>query len=207
MESGFTVESLLKEIKKTINKYETLVTNCEKNPTKKSMNELQQTKKKVEDKIKMVKSIIKTEEDNFMLSSYEDLSSELSKRVSLIAKKEGKNKEKSVLNDLFSSSNKQENTNQQNINLLEDEKESLRNAIKMSSEINSSLQDNNNELDSQGKVLSDSTDKVVKILQKIPLIEKMFGQIRYHHIKEKLIIGCVVGFVCLVLLYIIFYRK
>ena len=155
----------------------------------------------------MVKSIIKTEEDNFMLSSYEDLTSELNKRLNLIIKKEGKNKEKSTLNNLFSSSSKQENLNQHNINLLEDEKESLRNAIKMSSEINSSLQDNNNELDSQGKVLSDSTDKVVKILQKIPLIEKMFGQIRYHHIKEKLIIGCVVGFVCLVLLYIIFYRK
>ena len=207
MENGFTVESLLREIKKTINKYETLVTNCENNPTKKSINELQQTKKKVEDKIRMVKSTIRTEEDNFMLSSYEDLSSELNKRFNLIIKNEGKIKEKSTLNNLFSSSNKQENSNQQNINLLEDEKESLKNTIKMSSEIDNSLQDNNNELDSQGKMLNESSDKVIKILQKIPLIEKMFGQVRYYNIKEKLIIGCVIGFVCLVLLYFIFYRN
>ena len=58
----------------------------------------------------------------------------------------------------------------ENINYLDDEKTSLKNTVKRSTEINSSLNDTNNELDNQSKRLNESNEKVVKIVQKMPII-------------------------------------
>ena len=58
----------------------------------------------------------------------------------------------------------------ENINYLDDEKTSLKNTIKRSTEINSCLNDTNNELDNQSKRLNESNEKVVKIVQKMPII-------------------------------------
>ena len=207
MENEFTVESVLKEVKKSLNKYESIIKECETNPTKKKISEGESWKKKLDQKIKMVKTIIKNEEDSFMLESYEDMKNELNKRLTLILKKQEKNKEKNNFNELFSSSQKQDIGNLENINYLDDEQQSLKNTIKMSTEINSGLEDTNNELDNQSKSLNESSEKVVKTLQKVPIIGKMLGEIKYYKIKEKLIIGCVVGVACVFGLYIIFYRK
>ena len=209
MENDFTVESVLKEINKNLSKYESIINECEKNPTKKKMSEAELSKKKIEQKLKMVKTIIKNEEDGFMLESYEDLKNELNKRLNIVIKKQEKNNEKKNLNELFSTSSSEKNelSNIENINCLDDENQSLKNTIKMSSEINSSLQDTNNELDNQSKKLNESTEKVVKTLQKVPIIGKMLGEIKYYKIREKLIIGCVVGVACIFGLYIVFYRK
>ncbi len=207
MENDFTVESVLKEVKKSINKYESIIKECENNPTKKKISEGESCKKKLEQKINMVKTIIKNEEDSFMLESYEDMKNELNKRMTQILKKQEKNKEKNNFNELFSSSHKQEIGNLENINYLDDEQQSLKNTIKMSNEINTGLEDTNNELDNQGKNLDESSEKVIKTLQKVPVIGKMLGEIKYYKIKEKLIIGCVIGVACVFMLYIIFYRK
>ena len=209
MENDFTVESVLKEINKNLSKYESIINECEKNPTKKKMSEAELSKKKIEQKLKMVKTIIKNEEDGFMLESYEDLKNELNKRLNIVIQKQEKNNEKKNLNELFSTSSSEKNelSNIENINCLDDENQSLKNTIKMSSEINSSLQDTNNELDNQSKKLNESTEKVVKTLQKVPIIGKMLGEIKYYKIREKLIIGCVVGVACIFGLYIVFYRK
>ena len=207
MENEFTVESVLKEVKKSLNKYESIIKECETNPTKKKISEGESWKKKLDQKIKMVKTIIKNEEDSFMLESYEDMKNELNKRLTLILKKQEKNKEKNNFNELFSSSQKQDIGNLENINYLDDEQQSLKNTIKMSTEINSGLEDTNDELDNQSKSLNESSEKVVKTLQKVPVIGKMLGEIKYYKIKEKLIIGCVVGVACVFGLYIIFYRK
>ena len=207
MESDFTVESVLKEVKKNLNKYESIIKECENNPSKKKISEAESSKKKVEQKIKMVKTIIKTEDDSFMLESYEDMKNELNKRLNIVLKRQEKNKEKNNLNELFSSSQKQDLGNLENINYLDDEQQSLKNTIKMSTEINSGLEDTNDELDNQSKSLNESSEKVVKTLQKVPVIGKMLGEIKYYKIKEKLIIGCVVGVACVFGLYIIFYRK
>ena len=209
MENDFTVESVLKEINKNLSKYESIINECEKNPTKKKMSEAELSKKKIEQKLKMVKTIIKNEEDGFMLESYEDLKNELNKRLNIVIKRQEKNNEKKNLNELFSTSSSEKNelSNIENINCLDDENQSLKNTIKMSSEINSSLQDTNNELDNQSKKLNESTEKVVKTLQKVPIIGKMLGEIKYYKIREKLIIGCVVGVACIFGLYIVFYRK
>ncbi len=211
MENDFTVESVLKEIKKTLNKYESIIKECESNPSKKKISEAESSKKKLDQKIKMVKTIIKFEEDGFMLESYEELKNELNKRLNIVIKRQEKNKEKNNFNELFSSSSssthKNELGNIENINYLDDEHESLKNTIKMSSEINTSLQDTNNELDNQSKRLNESNEKVVKTLQKVPIIGKMLGEVKYYKIREKLIIGCVVGVALIFGLYIIFYRK
>ena len=209
MENDFTVESVLKEIKKTLNKYESIIKECENNPSKKKISEAELTRKKIDTKIKMVKTIIKNEEDSFMLESYEDLKNELNKRLNIVLKRQEKNKDKNNFNELFSSTSgqKKELENMENINYLDDEKTSLKNTIKMSTEINSSLNDTNNELDNQSKRLSESNEKVVKTLQKMPIIGKMLGEIKYYKIKEKLIIGCVIGIACVFGLYTIFYRK
>ena len=207
MENDLTVESVLKEVKKSINKYESIIKECENNPTKKKISEGESCKKKLEQKINMVKTIIKNEEDSFMLESYEDMKNELNKRIIKKIKKQEKNKEKNNFNELFSSSQKQEIGNLENINYLDDEQQSLKNTIKMSNEINTGLEDTNNELDNQGKNLDESSEKVIKTLQKVPVIGKMLGEIKYYKIKEKLIIGCVIGVACVFMLYIIFYRK
>ena len=210
MENDFTVESVLKEIKKNLNKYESIINDCEKNASKKKISEAESSKKKIEQKLKMVKTIIKNEEDGFLLESYEDLKNELNKRLNIIIKKQEKNKEKSNFNELFnSSSSAQKNDlgNMENINYLDDENQSLKHTIKMSSEINTSLQDTNDELDNQSQKLNESNEKVVKTLQKMPVVGKMLGEIKYYKIREKLIIGCVVGVALIFGLYIIFYRK
>ena len=207
MENDFTVESVLKEVKKNLNKYESIIKECEDNPSKKKISEAESSKKKIEQKIKMVKTIIKNEDDGFMLESYEDMKNELNKRLNIVLKRQEKNKEKNNLNNLFSSSQKQELGNLENINYLDDEQQSLKNTIKMSTEINNSLQDTNNELDNQSKRLDESNEKVIKTLQKVPVIGKMLGEVKYYKIREKLIIGCVVGVACVFGLYIIFYRK
>ena len=207
MESDFTFESVLKEVKKNLNKYESIIKECENNPSKKKISEAESSKKKVEQKIKMVKTIIKTEDDSFMLESYEDMKNELNKRLNIVLKRQEKNKEKNNLNELFSSSQKQDLGNLENINYLDDEQQSLKNTIKMSTEINNSLQDTNNELENQSKRLDESNEKVIKTLQKVPVIGKMLGEVKYYKIREKLIIGCVVGVACVFGLYIIFYRK
>ena len=49
-------------------------------------------------------------------------------------------------------------------------------------------------------------EQVVKILKKVPIIEQMFGKIKYHKIKEKLILGCVIGIIILLGIYLTFYR-
>ena len=208
MNNEFTVESVLKEVKKNLNKYESIMKECESYPTKKKLSEAEATQKKIEQKINMVKSIIKTEEDRFMLESYEDLKNELNKRLNIVIKRQEKSKENNNLNELFSSSSKKEEIgNIENINYLDEEQQSLKNTIKMSTEINNALEDTNNELDDQSKRLDDSSEKVIKTLQKVPIIGKMLGDIKYYQIKEKLIIGCVVGFFCFLGLYIIFHRK
>ena len=183
MNSDFTVESVLKEIKKSLNKYESLIKECENNPSKKKISEAELTMKKVDAKIKMVKTIIKNEEDSFMLESYEDLKNELNKRLTIVVKRQEKNKDKKNFNELFSSSSGQKNEleNMENINYLDDEQQSLKNTIKMSSEINNNLNDTNNELDNQSKRLNESNEKVVKTLKKMPIIGKMLGEIKYYN--------------------------
>ena len=210
MESDFTIDSVLKEIKKSLSKYESVIKECENNPSKKKISEAESTGKKVEQKLKMVKTIPKNEEDSFMLESYQDLYNELNKRLKIAIKKQEKNKDKNNFNELFSSSSssrKNELENMENINYLDDESQSLQNSIKMSTEINTNLKNTNDELDNQSKRLNESNEKVIKTLQKMPIIGKMLGEIKYYKIREKLIIGCVVGVVCILGLYIIFYRR
>ena len=209
MNNDFTVESVLKEVKKSLNKYESIMKECENNPNKKKISEAESTKKKVEQKIKMVKTILKTEEDSFVLESYEDLKNELNKRLNIVIKKQEKMIGKKNFNELFSSSSseKEDVGNLDNIHYLDDEQKSLKNTIKMSKEISDGLQNTNDELDSQSKRLNESSEKVIKTLQKIPIVGKMLGDIKYYQIREKLIIGCVIGVVFFLLLYILFHRR
>ena len=209
MNNDFTVESVLKEVKKSLNKYESIMKECENNPNKKKISEAESTKKKVEQKIKMVKTILKTEEDSFVLESYEDLKNELNKRLNIVIKKQEKMIDKKNFNELFSSSSSEKDDvgNLDNIHYLDDEQKSLKNTIKMSKEISDSLQNTNDELDSQSKRLNESSEKVIKTLQKIPVVGKMLGDIKYYQIREKLIIGCVIGVVFFLLLYILFHRR
>ena len=209
MNNDFTVESVLKEVKKSLNKYESIMKECENNPNKKKISEAESTKKKVEQKIKMVKTILKTEEDSFVLESYEDLKNELNKRLNIVIKKQEKMIGKKNFNELFSSSSSEKDDvgNLDNIHYLDDEQKSLKNTIKMSKEISDGLQNTNDELDSQSKRLNESSEKVIKTLQKIPVVGKMLGDIKYYQIREKLIIGCVIGVVFFLLLYILFHRR
>ena len=77
----------------------------------------------------------------------------------------------------------------------------------MSTEITDELNNTNDELQNQGKRLDESNEKVIKTLQKMPIIGKLMGDIKYYQIREKLIIGFVVGIICFILLYITFHKR
>jgi hypothetical protein len=207
MEGDITFDSMLKEIKSDLSKYESIIKEIETYHSKKKLTEAENIQKKIAQKIKMVKTISKTEDDNFLLESYSELNSELNKRLIIANKRQEKNnKEKNKYKDLINSSNKNPG-NLENINILDDEQQALKNCIKMSSDITNTLKETNEELDNQGKRLDENSEKVVKTLQKMPVIGKMLGEVRYYKIREKLIIGCVVGVICFIMLYVTFHRR
>ena len=207
MEGDITFDSMLKEIKSDLSKYESIIKEIETYHSKKKLTEAENIQKKIAQKIKMVKTISKTEDDNFLLESYSELNSELNKRLIIASKRQEKNnKEKNKYKDLINSSNKNPG-NLENINILDDEQQALKNCIKMSSDITNTLKETNEELDNQGKRLDENSEKVVKTLQKMPVIGKMLGEVRYYKIREKLIIGCVVGVICFIMLYVTFHRR
>ena len=207
MEGDITFDSMLKEIKSDLSKYESIIKEIETYHSKKKLTEAENIQKKIAQKIKMVKTISKTEDDNFLLESYSELNSELNKRLIIANKRQEKNnKEKNKYKDLINSSNKNPG-NLENINILDDEQQALKNCIKMSSDITNTLIETNEELDNQGKRLDENSEKVVKTLQKMPVIGKMLGEVRYYKIREKLIIGCVVGVICFIMLYVTFHRR
>ena len=207
MEGDITFDSMLKEIKIDLSKYESIIKEIETYHSKKKLTEAENIQKKIAQKIKMVKTISKTEDDNFLLESYSELNSELNKRLIIANKRQEKNnKDKNKYKDLINSSNKNPG-NLENINILDDEQQALKNCIKMSSDITNTLKETNEELDNQGKRLDENSEKVVKTLQKMPVIGKMLGEVRYYKIREKLIIGCVVGVICFIMLYVTFHRR
>ena len=206
MEDDFTFDSMLKEIKKNLSKFESIIKEIETYPSKKKLTEAENIKKKISQKIKMVKPIIKNEEDNFMLDSYIELNNELNKRLNIAIKRQEKNnKQKKLLNDLNDKNKGLSNI--ENINMLDDEQQALKNCIKLSTEITNGLKNTNEELENQAKQLDESSEMVVKTLQKMPIIGKMMGDIKYYQIREKLIIGCVIGVVVFIMLFITFHRR
>ena len=207
MEGDFTLDSMLKEIKSNLSKYESIIKEIETYCSKKKLAEAEATKKKIAEKIKLVKTIIRTEDDNFWLNNYDELYSDLNKRLFLAIKRQNKNKEKNNYKDILNLDKEKNMDNIENINILDDEQQSLKNIIKMSTEIKDGLNDTNSELENQGKRLDESTEKVIKTLKKMPIIGKIMGDIKYYQIREKLIIGFVVGVICFILLYITFHKR
>ena len=206
MEDDFTFDSMLKEIKKNLAKFESIIKEIESYPSKKKLTEADTIQKKIVQKIKMVKSITKTEEDNFMLDSYIELNTELNNRLIISKKRQEKNSQKKNYKE-FLNTDKNKIKNIENINALDDEHESLKNCIKLSTEITQGLKNTNEELENQSKRLDESNEMVVKTLQKMPIIGKMMGDIKYYQIREKLIIGCVVGVAIFIMLFITFHRR
>ena len=207
MEGDFTLDSMLKEIKSNLSKYESIIKEIETYCSKKKLAEAEATKKKIAEKIKLVKTIIRTEDDNFWLNNYDELYSDLNKRLFLAIKRQNKNKEKNNYKDILNLDKEKNMDNIENINILDDEQQSLKNIVKMSTEIKDGLNDTNSELENQGKRLDESTEKVIKTLKKMPIIGKIMGDIKYYQIREKLIIGFVVGVICFILLYITFHKR
>lgn len=205
MDDNFTVESMLKEVKRNINQYENLIKIGENTPTEKTMKGIEEIKKTLEKNLKMIKSIIKKEEDKFILSSYEELKEQLNKRYIIVKKRKIQKEEKEKLESLFKE--KKEIEDRSNLDLLSDERISLKNSINLSHEINNVIMNSNSDLNDQEKQLEKSTEQVIKILQKIPLIEQIFGKIKYHQIKEKIILGIVTGIICFLGLYLIFHKR
>ena len=203
MEASFSVDSMIREVKTNLNKYEALLKNMESHPSEKTAKDLEKIKSTLDNNIKMVQPIIVKEEHKFLLNSYKELRDELNKRYILIKKNQTIKTDKEKLNELLSNKSNMEN---KNIDLLVDEKSSLKNSITLSNEITASAIQTNIELDDQEKRMGKTEEKVVKILQKVPILEQMFGKIKYHKMKEKLIIGTVIGVIIVLGIYLTFYR-
>ena len=205
MDDNFTVESMLKEVKGNLNKYENLLKIGESTPTEKTMKGIDSIKKTLENNLKLVKSVITKEEDKFLLGSYEELKEQLNKRYIIVKKRKIQKAEKEKFQNLFK--DKTEIEDRRNLDLLSDEHQSLKNSINLSNEVNNAIMNTNSDLIDQEKKLENSTEQVIKILQKIPIIEQMFGKIKFHQIKEKIILGFVTGIICFLGLYLIFHKR
>ena len=197
MESDFTVESVLKEIKKNLGKYESTIKDCEENPSKKKISEAESTKKKLENKIKMVKLIITNEEDSSLLDSYQELYNDLNKKLNSVVKKQEKNKGKKNNSELFNSSHRHDIENNDNINMIDDEEQNLKTRMRRSTDIDNDLYNQEDE----------STENVVKTLKKVSFLGKIFGKINCQEKKGKLLFGCVLVIICFFGLRLIFYRN
>ena len=205
MDDNFTVESMLKEVKGNLNKYENLLKIGESSPTEKTIKGIDSIKKTIENNLKLVKSVVTKEEDKFILGSYEELKEQLNKRYIIVKKRKIQKTEKEKFQSLFK--DKTEIEDRTNLDLLSDEHQSLKNSINLSNEVNSAIMNANSDLNDQEKKLENSTQQVIKILQKIPIIEQMFGKIKFHQIKEKIILGIVIGVICFFGLYLIFHKR
>ena len=186
MKNDLSVESVLSELKKNLSKYESIIKDCESNPSKKKISEAESSKKKIEQKIKMVKTIISTEDDNFMLESYEDLKNELNKKLKLIIKKyeDRKDKNNDNDNDLFTYHKKKENKNNYNDN----DDLNLNNNIRISTDYN-----HNSNID----------DEFAQSEQKLNENISFVGKI----CKERCFCLCIVIFIFIAGFYVIFIRK
>ena len=151
MEDDFTFNSMINEIKINLSKFESIIKEIESYPSKKKLTEADTIQKKLVQKIKMVKSIIKTEEDNFMLDSYIELNTELNNRLTIAKKRQEKNSQKNKYKDFLNSDKNKNMNNLENITALDDEHESLKNSIKLSTEITQGLKNTNEELENQKK--------------------------------------------------------
>ena len=205
MDDNFTVESMLKEVKGNLNKYENLLKIGESSPTEKTIKGIDSIKKTIENNLKLVKSVVTKEEDKFLLGSYEELKEQLNKRYIIVKKRKIQKTEKEKFQSLFK--DKTEIEDRTNLDLLSDEHQSLKNSINLSNEVNNAIMNANSDLNDQEKKLENSTQQVIKILQKIPIIEQMFGKIKFHQIKEKIILGIVIGVICFFGLYLIFHKR
>ena len=157
MDDNFTVESMLKEVKGNLNKYENLIKIGENTPTEKTMKGIEEIKKTLEKNLKMIKSIIKKEEDKFILSSYEELKEQLNKRYIIVKKRKIQKAEKEKFQNLFK--DKTEIEDRTNLDLLSDEHQSLKNSINLSNEVNNAIMNTNSDLIDQEKKLKDYLDK------------------------------------------------
>jgi hypothetical protein len=196
---------MLKEVKGNLNKYENLLKIGESSPTEKTIKGIDSIKKTIENNLKLVKSVVTKEEDKFILGSYEELKEQLNKRYIIVKKRKIQKTEKEKFQSLFK--DKTEIEDRTNLDLLSDEHQSLKNSINLSNEVNNAIMNANSDLNDQEKKLENSTQQVIKILQKIPIIEQMFGKIKFHQIKEKIILGIVIGVICFFGLYLIFHKR
>ena len=215
-DDAFTVDAFMKEIKRNLNKYETFIKKVEHdnqssstvnyNNTK-TTNEIDKLKSEIDDNIKMVQSILTKDEHKFLLNTYKQLKDELNKRYIIAKKTQIQKQEQQKFNNLLMSStstNKEQSNN--NIDNLTDEQVSLKNSIALSNSIISQQIQLNQEIDDQERKLGKSEEQVIKILRKVPLIEQMFGKIQLHKIKEKIILGVVIGCIITLGIYLTFYR-
>ena len=72
MDDNFTVESMLKEVKGNLNKYENLLKIGESSPTEKTIKGIDSIKKTIENNLKLVKSVVTKEEDKFQMKEVDN---------------------------------------------------------------------------------------------------------------------------------------
>ena len=140
----------------------------------------------------MVKTIISTEDDNFMLESYEDLKNELNKKLKLIIKKYEDKKDKKNDNDndndLFTYHKKENKKKENKNNYYDNDDLNLNNNIRISTDYN-----HNSSID----------DEFAQSEQKLNENNSFVGKI----CKERRFCLCFVIFIFIAGFYVIFIRK
>lgn len=206
MNETFTVDSMIKEIKKNLDKYDKRLKGYETYQSQKSYAEIISLQKTIEKNIGMVKPIATKEEHKYLLNSYRELHTELNTRLSQTRKKLKQKEERENANKLFSDNQNGMIRNTDNLKLLSEENQILRGIIKMSNESMSNLDLGSDSIDDQERKLSKSSDQNIKINKKVPMIELILGKIKCHYIKEKIILGIVIGSIMVLGIYLTFYR-
>lgn len=96
------------------------------------------------------------------------------------------------------------NLDDSTLNILNDESSSVKMCLKLSEDLAKGNLNLNEEIESQNKVLKNTSSKLEIILKKYPIIGKVLSSIKFHKYKEKIILGIVVGLIVWLGLYLIY---
>lgn len=116
-------------------------------------------------------------------------------------KKISKASESRKLENLLTSKN---NLDDSTLNILNDESSSINMCLKLSEDLAKGNLNLNEEIESQNKILKNTSSKIDTILTKFPIIGKFLSSIKFHKYKEKIILGIVVGLIVWFGLYLIY---
>jgi hypothetical protein len=168
--------------------------------TKLVLKEIEQNNSELDLLVKNIAPLVRNENERFMFNKYNELREELNKQHRIILKHINRVNENKKLEKLMTKNI--ELNNKDGMDMLANERSSIDSALKISENIKIVGMEADEEIDSQDKTLLKNKNKVLTIMSKIPVINKVLSNVKFHKYKEKIILGIVIGVIVFLGLYL-----